>query len=116
MESNAGASRTKSDANSSENGSKAGEQTSKTRPFTAKNFDQKLNAFSDFIDQVTFRRETGIEDKRSLILETLRFDLFSARLQAIFETELDPANVKKLFKKICLNPDNNVEWSEVFDT
>ena len=45
--------------------------------------------------------------------ETLRFDQFFSKIHLIFRTDFEPASVKRIFKKICYNPDHQVEWSEV---
>jgi hypothetical protein len=39
---------------------------------------------------------------------------FFARLRLIFELDLDELYAKKVFKKICNNPDCYIEWSEIF--
>lgn len=45
--------------------------------------------------------------------ETLKFNEFLLKLRQIFELDLDESYAKKLFKKICNNPDCTIEWSEV---
>jgi hypothetical protein len=48
------------------------EETNSVRPFTAKDFDKKLDAFDDYIDFVTFKsKEHSVEERRARILGIL---------------------------------------------
>ena len=45
------------------------EDKSSVRPFTAKDFDKKLDAFDDYINFVTFKsKEHSVEERRARIL------------------------------------------------
>ena len=84
------------------------------RPFSTQNFEQKLENFQVYIGEITFREsELSSDERRTKILETLRFDHFYLKIHQIFRTDFEPASVKRIYKKICYDPDHEVEWSEV---
>ena len=84
------------------------------RPLTATDFDKKLAAFRLFINEATYKStDCSPEERRAKILTSLRFERFSAVVHQIFQTEMDLHCLKCLYKKVCLNPDYEIEWSEV---
>lgn len=85
------------------------------RPFSTENFEQKLGNFLSYISKITFREtEFSTDERRTKIFETLRFDQFYLQIKQIFRTDFEPSSVKRIYKRICYNPDYEVEWSELF--
>lgn len=82
--------------------------------FSSEEFRKKLDAFESFVNQLTQRNgDVNLEERRKKLLESIKFNDFFAKLKQIFELDLDETYAKRLFKKICNNPDCLIEWSEV---
>lgn len=105
--------------------------------FSSDEFETKLYLFHEYISQITLKNsEDTFEARRKIVLgswtfinhhllpailtlfliffkESLKFNEFFSKLQQIFELDLNESFAKKLFKRICINPDCAIEWGEV---
>jgi hypothetical protein len=85
-----------------------------SNPYSETNFREKLSLFHNYIDNITFRSShEPIDERQKRMLEHLRFDQFCDNIRIIFKDDFKGIHLKNVFKKVCQNPNIDLDWSEV---
>ena len=82
---------------------------------SAEEFELNIFLFQDYIHEVTLRQsELNVEERRMKILESIKFEQFYKKLCEIFRHDLNEYYTKNFYKKLCVDPDCQFEWSDLF--
>ncbi|XP_022089085.1 LOW QUALITY PROTEIN: WD repeat-containing protein 64-like [Acanthaster planci] len=85
------------------------------RPYTSQTFTLKLRKFESYIAELTQQdSEASAEERRQILNENLRFDVFCEAIRSLFGPDIRSQDLKAIFRKISTNPDAKVDWSELF--
>ncbi|KAK2567438.1 WD repeat-containing protein 64 [Acropora cervicornis] len=84
-----------------------------SRPYTVGSFQAKLALFEQFIQEFTYVDEELNPEERQQILQA-RYEPFCEAIRGLFGNDVSTQDLKALFRKIALNPDAQVDWSELF--
>ncbi|XP_038075924.1 WD repeat-containing protein 64-like isoform X2 [Patiria miniata] len=85
------------------------------RPYTSQTFTLKLKKFESYIAELTQQdSEASAEERRQILNENLRFDVFCEAIRSLFGPDIRSQDLKAIFRKISTNPDAKVDWSELF--
>lgn len=77
----------------------------------------KLTLFEKFIEEFTYVDEELNPEERQQILQarlTNGYEPFCEAIRNLFGNDVSTQDLKALFRKIALNPDAQVDWSELF--
>lgn len=77
----------------------------------------KLALFEQFIEEFTYVDEELNPEERQQILQarlTNGYEPFCEAIRNLFGNDVSTQDLKALFRKIALNPDAQVDWSELF--
>lgn len=88
-----------------------------SRPYTVGSFQAKLALFEQFIQEFTYVDEELNPEERQQILQarlTNGYEPFCEAIRKLFGNDVSTQDLKALFRKIALNPDAQVDWSELF--
>lgn len=88
-----------------------------SRPYTVGSFRMKLALFEQFIQEFTYVDEELNPEERQQILQarlTNGYEPFCEAIRKLFGNDVSTQDLKALFRKIALNPDAEVDWSELF--
>ncbi|KAM7448945.1 WD repeat-containing protein 64 [Porites harrisoni] len=88
-----------------------------SRPYTVGSFRMKLALFEEFIAEFTYVDEELNPEERQQILQarlTNGYEPFCEAIRNLFGNDVSTQDLKALFRKIALNPDAQVDWSELF--
>ncbi|XP_044163661.1 WD repeat-containing protein 64 isoform X2 [Acropora millepora] len=88
-----------------------------SRPYTVGSFQAKLALFEQFIQEFTYVDEELNPEERQQILQarlTNGYEPFCEAIRGLFGNDVSTQDLKALFRKIALNPDAQVDWSELF--
>ncbi|XP_048586234.1 WD repeat-containing protein 64-like isoform X2 [Nematostella vectensis] len=88
-----------------------------SRPYTSGSFRTKLELFDKFIKEFTYvDEELNPEERRQILQDRLTngYEPFCEAIRNLFGNDVSTQDLKALFRKIALNPDAKVDWSELF--